>query len=78
MSTNHDPAGANRMGKEQLLRRLPKTVVRNGEIMSVRDDISSLLDGDKVTGDAGQGSGSSGGAAGSDGIVVSHSRGGRL
>ena len=60
------------MGKEQLLRRLPKTVVRNGEIMSVRDDITALLDGDKAMGDPGQGSG----AAGGDGVVASNSRGG--
>ena len=63
------------MGKEQLLRRLPKTVVRNGEIMSVRDDITTLLDGDKATGDSGGGRGG-GGAGGSDGIVVNNGRAG--
>ena len=31
------------MGKDQFLRRLPKTVVRGGEIVSVRDDIEAML-----------------------------------
>ena len=62
-------AGAGAMGKDQFLRRLPKTVVRGGEIVSVRDDIEAML-GPPGNNGNGSNSGSSSSGAGGKGTTV--------
>jgi hypothetical protein len=50
----------NRMSKAQLLNRLPKTVIHNGEVVGIREDIGSRLIG---------GGGLSGGGSGASGVA---------